>query len=387
MGTEKDLELKGCLLRENPDPNGYRIARFVPGRDPVTDAEFMLKMPERQIILNQGYTNSCVAHAFALAKNISEYGHTNKWLDVDPYMIYGTRYDGGYVGEGMYLDQGAAVLRRDGAYLRRDFGGHGEMPEIAAEVLEFKDKYPGLVCEALERVIEGYAYVDGEDEIKTALKAGMPVVIGYRVKGSFYQTGSDGMIPYPESGTWRGNHAMVIVGWTKAEDGGHERWVVANSWGQRHYHGLLFMDTRTRLYDCIAISDTITPVKRKCGRVEFVTGISTYTADGETLRLEAAPYIKHDRAYLPVRFVAEALGASVEWDAPAGIATLRSEEAVLALHAGNKTLTVDGQPVQMDAEPEIVHDRMMCPVRPIAEALGCKVEWIGNENKAVITAL
>ena len=387
MENEKDLELKGCLLRENPDPRGYKIARFVPKRDPVPDTEFMLPMPELEIILNQGYTNSCVAHAFALAKNISEYQHTKKWLDVDPYMIYGTRYDGEYMGEGMYLDQGAAVLHKDGAFLRRDFGGRGEMPEIAADVLAFKDKHPGLVCEARGRVIEGYAYVDGEDEIKTALKAGMPVVIGYRVKGSFYQAGSDGMVPYPESGTWRGNHAMVIVGWTQPQDGSHERWIVANSWGQRHYHGLLFMDTRTRLYDCIAISDTITPVKRKCGRVEFVIGKSEYTADGETLRFEAAPYIQSNRAYLPVRFVAEALGASVEWDAGTGIATLRSEEAVLTLSAGSRTLTIDGEPVQMDAAPEIVSNRMMCPVRHIAEALNCKVDWIGNENKAVITAL
>lgn len=113
MENEKDLELKGCLLRENPDPRGYKIARFVPGRDKVTDAEFLMKMPELEIIMNQGYTNSCVAHAYALAKNISEYQHTKKWLDVDPYMIYGTRYDGEYMGEGMYLDQGAAVLRRD----------------------------------------------------------------------------------------------------------------------------------------------------------------------------------------------------------------------------------------------------------------------------------
>ena len=165
MENEKDLELKGCLLRENPDPRGYKIARFVPKRDPVPDTEFMLPMPELEIILNQGYTNSCVAHAFALAKNISEYQHTKKWLDVDPYMIYGTRYDGEYMGEGMYLDQGAAVLHKDGAFLRRDFGGRGEMPEIAADVLAFKDKHPGLVCEARGRVIEGYAYVAGEDEI------------------------------------------------------------------------------------------------------------------------------------------------------------------------------------------------------------------------------
>lgn len=387
MEMDKDLELRGCLLRENPDPRGYRIARFVPGRDIVPDAEFMLDMPELEIIQNQGYTNSCVGHAFALAKNISEYRHTNKWLDVDPFAIYGTRYSGGYMGEGMYLDQGAAVLRKDGAFLRRDFGRRHEMPEIAAEVLAFKDAHPGLVCEARGRAIEGYAFVDGAEEIKTALKAGMPVVIGYRVRGSFYQTGSDGMIPYPESGKWRGNHAMVIVGWTRSKDGGHERWVVANSWGLRNYHGLLFMDTRTPLYDCIAISDTITPVRRKCGRVEFVIGKSEYTADGETLQFEAVPYIQNSRAYLPVRFAAEALGASVEWDAQTGTATLRSEEAVLTLRAGDRTLTVDGEPVQMDAAPEIVRDRMMCPARHIAEALNCRVEWRANENRAVIEAL
>ena len=386
MEVEKDLELKGCLFRENPDPRNYKITRFVPGQDPIPDAEFMLQMPELEIIQNQEYTNSCVGHAFALAKNISEYQHTNKWIDTDPFVIYGTRYNGEYMGEGMYLDQAAKVLRKDGAFLRRDFGKRHEMPQIAAVVMEFKDANPALVKEARDRVIEGYAFVDGEDEIKAALKAGMPVVIGYKVVGSFMHTGSDGVVPYPESGTYRGNHAMVIVGWTSKE-WKHDRWIVANSWGNKNYRGLLFMDTRTKFNDCIAISDTITPVKRKCGRVEFTIGDSEYTADGETLRFDSAPYIQNSRAYLPVRFAAEALGASVEWDAGTGIATLRSEEAVLTLSAGNKMLTVNGSPVEMDAAPEIRDDRMMCPVRHIAEALNCKVEWIAKENKAVITAL
>ncbi len=96
----------------------------------IKDEDFCLKLPELDIIINQKCYNSCVGHSFAMAKSILEYNRTNKWMDIDPYMIYGTRYAGEYIGMGMYPYQGAKVLLKDGAYLRRDFNilADGKVP-------------------------------------------------------------------------------------------------------------------------------------------------------------------------------------------------------------------------------------------------------------------
>jgi hypothetical protein len=110
-------------------------------------------------------------------------------------------------------------------------------------------------------------------------------------------------------------------------------------------------------------------------------------ADGIEKQFDAVPYVKHARTYLPIRFVAENLGASVEWDGLTSTATLRSEEAIISLTKGQRNIKINNKEFCMDAAPEIVDNRMMCPIRPIAEALNCSVDWVATENKAVITAL
>ena len=40
-----------------------------------------------------------------------------------------------------------------------------------------------------------------------------------------------------------------------------------------------------------------------------------YQLDGASLNNDVAPIIRNDRTYLPVRFISEALGATVNWDA------------------------------------------------------------------------
>ena len=74
------------------------------------------------------------------------------------------------------------------------------------------------------------AHIDLTDPtgIQQVLAQGKPVVIGMPVYESFETTGSDGMVPLPNTATEKllGGHAVVIVGYT---DG--QRWIVRNSWG------------------------------------------------------------------------------------------------------------------------------------------------------------
>ncbi|MDI6860708.1 MAG: stalk domain-containing protein [Caldisericia bacterium] len=95
--------------------------------------------------------------------------------------------------------------------------------------------------------------------------------------------------------------------------------------------------------------------------------------------LEAAPFIQNGRTMVPLRFIAEAFGANVEWiPETKGInITLQLKSAVhtIGLQVGNPTAIVDGQVVTLDVAPVIVNGRTFVPLRFVAEAFGAKVDW------------
>ncbi len=51
--------------------------------------------------------------------------------------------------------------------------------------------------------------------------------------------------------------------------------------------------------------------------IEFFIGSSFARIDGKTLKFDSAPYIYQGRTYVPLRFLVEALGASVSWNSQA----------------------------------------------------------------------
>lgn len=61
-----------------------------------------------------------------------------------------------------------------------------------------------------------------------------------------------------------------------------------------------------------------------------------------------------------------------------------SGETDISLTIGSNTMTVNNDPVIMDVAPEIKDGRTMLPARWVAEALGATVEWNESLNQAVI---
>ena len=261
-----DFKLKGVLIDNEKDPRDYNISMFIPGQDEIKDEEFCLKLPELDIIINQKCYNSCVGHSFAMAKSILEYNRTNKWMDIDPYMIYGTRYTGEYTGMGMYPYQGAKVLLKDGAYLRRDFNIQQEVPQLIDTVKDWKSTHFDKVQEAKKLQISAYYYTYNDNQIKTSLKNGMPISVAYPIYTSFYNVKDDGIVSIPKSNEkLEGYHQMLIVGWTK-----HNQWIVINSWGNSYgFKGMYFIPFSYKFDSAIVVSDTISPCKYKAKQIEF----------------------------------------------------------------------------------------------------------------------
>lgn len=110
----------------------------------------------------------------------------------------------------------------------------------------------------------------------------------------------------------------------------------------------------------------------------FVIGSSTYTVNGTEYSMDVAAYVKDGRTYLPVRYVAYALGVDPEnifYDAATQTVTLLKGTTAVQLTIGSNVLKVNGISLTMDVAPEIVSGRTMLPFRFIAQALGASVGY------------
>lgn len=103
----------------------------------------------------------------------------------------------------------------------------------------------------------------------------------------------------------------------------------------------------------------------------------TVRVNGQELSFEVAPVIENGRTLVAVRGISEALGAEVSWDGKARTVTVRSSGTTLWLQIGRNSALKNGRPVALEVAPRILSSRTMVPLRFISEALGASVSWDG----------
>ncbi|CAH1224025.1 hypothetical protein PAECIP111891_05605 [Paenibacillus allorhizoplanae] len=103
---------------------------------------------------------------------------------------------------------------------------------------------------------------------------------------------------------------------------------------------------------------------------------------------DVQPYIDEQTSstMVPVREIAEKLGAKVEWNPSLEQVTFRSKHATALLTIGQKIISVDGKQVEVDAPAVLKNDRTMVPLRAVSESLGADVDWVGERNLVLITS-
>lgn len=138
-------------------------------------------------------------------------------------------------------------------------------------------------------------------------------------------------------------------------------------------------DTKTlaTVVNAKVVSEAAAPAPTK-REASFVIGSTTYKVNGEEKTMDVAPYIDaaSGRTYLPVRYVAYALGVSEDniFYSNGQVSLLKDGRAV-QMTIGSKALVVNGVSITMDAAPVIKDGRTMLPFRWIATALGASVSW------------
>lgn len=99
---------------------------------------------------------------------------------------------------------------------------------------------------------------------------------------------------------------------------------------------------------------------------------------------DAKPTSKSGRIMVPIRVLAEALGADVGWDSATAQVTLTRANTNIVLTLGSKTAYVNGQAMEMDVAPYTSGGRTMIPVRYISEFFGQTVTWDGKTGRVYV---
>ena len=102
--------------------------------------------------------------------------------------------------------------------------------------------------------------------------------------------------------------------------------------------------------------------------LQLVIGQYTYIINGESRLSDAMPFIAESRTMVPLRLIAEAMGADIEWNGDTHTVTITHGTMVASL--------VINQPLPNDlGTPIIYNDRTFVPLRFVAEALNATIEW------------
>lgn len=107
--------------------------------------------------------------------------------------------------------------------------------------------------------------------------------------------------------------------------------------------------------------------------------------NGEKMEFDSEPIIVNDRTLVPVRFIVERLGATVDWDNDTRTVTIAYEDKIIKLQINNEVAYVDGKEYKLDSVPIIRNDRTLVPLRFLSENFGCLVEWDGVNYNVYIT--
>ena len=108
------------------------------------------------------------------------------------------------------------------------------------------------------------------------------------------------------------------------------------------------------------------------------------TLNGSPVTLSPAPEERAGRVFVPLRGVFERLGASVVY--ANGTINAQGNGHAVSLHIGSTQATVDGQPQTLDVAPFIVGASTYVPLRFVSQALGASVNYDAANRIVALTS-
>jgi hypothetical protein len=339
------MDLKFCCKISPPDHRDYiygAIVELNPDKVAALPSSFNLPRIPDNLIANQ-VIGDCTGQSSRYIKILQEYVSTGQWYDLNADFVYSIAktLDGIPNSEGSYPKVTQQVLNKYGICHRDKYI---DLTSNANRPIPSQDAYN----DAKPFVTKSYAKISTLDEIKHALVEQGAVQLAVMCTDSFVNT-ENGFVNLPE-GNLLGGHAIAVTG---------------------------FDDNKTHTY------------KDGTTRKGFLTFVNSW---GLSFGDRAYGYIPYDaltyRTDLGMAFIMEAWSSIDTPNSPVPQPTPQPNPPTtkqITLWIDNPVVDVDGVKLNINAIPKLIGDYSYIPLRFVAEALNCKVDWYQDEKKIVIT--
>lgn len=107
--------------------------------------------------------------------------------------------------------------------------------------------------------------------------------------------------------------------------------------------------------------------------------------NGTLLKLDQPALVKNDRTLVPFRAVLEALGAEVAWDEETQTVYAQKGDIGIELPLHSTTAWVNEEVIDLDVPAEQINYRTMVPLRFMSEALDASLGWAGKTSSVFVS--
>ncbi|MEK4038031.1 stalk domain-containing protein [Paenibacillus odorifer] len=105
------------------------------------------------------------------------------------------------------------------------------------------------------------------------------------------------------------------------------------------------------------------------------TPVTAVYLDDQQLQLEAQPLLVNDTVLVPMRKLFEAQGAKITWNNDTKTVKATKGDLVLTYHIGDQAANKNGHSLSVAVPGQIAGGYTMMPLRFVSEALGSTVKW------------
>ncbi len=113
----------------------------------------------------------------------------------------------------------------------------------------------------------------------------------------------------------------------------------------------------------------------------------TVTVNGNPVQFRGeGPIMSQDRVFVPLRGVFQRMGAHVDWDPSTQTVSADRGQTHVRLTIGLRSASINGEPTNLDLPPQVIDGVTMVPLRFVSEALGANVDWDAQDQTVMISS-
>ncbi len=135
---------------------------------------------------------------------------------------------------------------------------------------------------------------------------------------------------------------------------------------------VVFETDKTGVYTVVILDEPTTV------NLEIDLNKGVYMLNNNAYKADATPKIINGRTMVPIRVIAEAFGANVDWIASTNTINITLDNKNVEMIVGK---TTEG----MDVPPTVINGRTFVPLRYVSEVLDANIDWNQETNKISIT--